>query len=440
MSAIKHSFGNLIAKLAIYPISFVSSIIVARVLGPEQRGVFNYLLICVAFIIPIFSFGFGSGIIYFVSSKKYLPKDIFYSVVFISLIISSTICLLLFLLKKLNLLGTIGNQLGSFEFSGLLLCVILNFIFFFLTRILIGVSSFKNVNLLTLIQGLLNSILLLILVGFLGMKLYGAVTSMVVVNILATVSIIYIFLKNYKLVYKLDLGFVKDTFSYGIKSWLGDVAIQANVRLDQVVLGAISKPSSLGIYSISVFLAELLWIIPDAIGPVLFNRITSINSLQDQEKLTKRVSRILLFFGVFSSFILAIIVCFFIIPYGYGTEYSDSILPFLILIPGTVCYILAKVITKILSGTGNIAMTSKATFIGSTICIVLYFFLIPRYNVIGAAISSSIGYCFVSMFTMYYLKYKMMIPLDGLFILNKEDIKWIKSISRQLIFNKTLSI
>jgi O-antigen/teichoic acid export membrane protein len=432
LSAVKHSFGNLATKLAIYPISFISSIIVARVLGPEQRGVFNYLLISVTFIIPIFSFGFGSGVIYYVSSKKYLPKDIFYSVVLISVIISSTICLLLLLLKQLNLLGTIGNQLGVFEFTGLLLCIILNFIFFFLTRILIGVSNFKNINLLTLFQGLLNPILLLILVGFFGMKLYGAVISMVVVNILATVSIIFIFLKNYNLVNKFDFDFVKDTFSYGIKSWLGDVAIQANVRLDQVVLGAISKPSSLGIYSISVFLAELLWLIPDAVGPVLFNKITGIKSIEGQENLTKRISRILLFIGTVSSFFLIIFVCYIIIPFGYGDEYSESIVPFLILIPGTICYILAKVITKILSGTGNIAMTSKATVSGSIISILFYIILIPRFDIVGAAIASSIGYISISLICLYFFKYKLKLTLKNLFVISKEDLIWMYSFKEKL--------
>ena len=134
----------------------------------------------------------------------------------------------------------------------------------------------------------MNPILLLILVGYVGLKLYGAVISMMIVNLVITFIIVFIFLKRYSSVRKFNLEFVKDTAKYGIKSWMGDIAVQANVRLDQMILGAISKPSSLGIYSISVFLAELIWLLPDAVGPVLFNKIASINSLEEQEVLTKR--------------------------------------------------------------------------------------------------------------------------------------------------------
>ena len=436
MSGVKNSLGNLVTKLTIYPISFISSIVVARVLGPEQRGVFNYLIIVISFLIPIFSLGFGSGIIYNVSSKKYLPKDIFYSVIFIALLIGIIVCFLLIHLKNMNFLGSVGNQLGNFEFVGLLVCVLLSFIFFFLSRILYGASNFKYINLLTLIQGILNPILLLILVGYVGLKLYGAVISMMIVNLVITFIIVFIFLKRYSSVRKFNLEFVKDTAKYGIKSWMGDIAVQANVRLDQMILGAISKPSSLGIYSISVFLAELIWLLPDAVGPVLFNKIASINSLEEQEVLTKRISRILLFIATVSSFFLIIFVCYIIIPFGYGDEYSKSIVPFLILIPGTIFYILAKVITKILSGTGNIAMTSKATVSGSIISILFYFILIPKYDIVGAAIASSIGYISISMICLFFFKYKLKLTLKNLFLISKEDLLWLSSFKEKLSVKK----
>jgi O-antigen/teichoic acid export membrane protein len=436
LSGVKNSLGNLVTKLTIYPISFISSIVVARVLGPEQRGVFNYLIIVISFLIPIFSLGFGSGIIYNVSSKKYLPKDIFYSVIFIAFLIGIIVCFLLIYLKNINFLGSVGNKLGNFEFVGLLVCVLLSFIFFFLSRILYGASNFKYINLLTLIQGILNPILLLILVGYVGLKLYGAVISMMIVNLVITFIIVFIFLKRYSSVRKFNLEFVKDTAKYGIKSWMGDIAVQANVRLDQMILGAISKPSSLGIYSISVFLAELIWLLPDAVGPVLFNKIASINSLEEQEVLTKRISRILLFIGIVSSLLLVIAVFFIIIPYGYGIAYTDSLAPFLILIPGTLCFILAKVITKILSGTGNIAMTSKATVIGSLISILFYFILIPKFDIIGAAIASSIGYISISLICLYFFKFKLKLTLKNLFVISKQDFVWIFTFKDKLFFSK----
>ncbi|HMU04497.1 MAG TPA: oligosaccharide flippase family protein, partial [Saprospiraceae bacterium] len=174
MSAKKHIISNLITKLAIYPISFISSVVVARILGPEDRGVYAYLLLIVSFVIPIFSLGVGGGITYMVSSKKYSPKESGFSAFTIGLTLGVLLSFILYLGWYLKILGITGNNLSFFELVILLISLIFSATYFMISRILFGDSKFIEMNWITILQGLLNPIFLITFVWILALGINGA--------------------------------------------------------------------------------------------------------------------------------------------------------------------------------------------------------------------------------------------------------------------------
>lgn len=428
MSATKSSLGNFATKLAIYPIGFFSSIIVARILGPEDRGIYTYLLLLTSFIFPIFTFGLTSGIIYFISSKEYVAKDIWYTVFMTALFFGLSISCLLTLLWHFKVLGETAKSIGGFEFFMLIGSIMTSSIFYFISRMLTGDSKFAGLNWLTIVQGLLNPILLLCLVWVLDLKIKGASLSIFLMNLICGILIIIYSLKLYQPVLDFNREFIKKSFSYGLKGWLGDMAVRANIRLDQVILGAVASPALLGIYGISVLLVELIWVIPDSIGPVLFNRIAAEQDPKERINITIKMNRTLLYISTFVGLGLALVSYYIIIPLGYGQAYSGAIVPLLILIPGSVLFIIAKVTTKLLSGSGHIAATSTAMVVGSTITIILYFILIPKYDIIGAALASSLGYVAVSAACLYQYHKHFRKDLSSLFLFRMDDFIWIKTI------------
>lgn len=293
---------------------------------------------------------------------------------------------------------------------------------------LTGDSKFAGLNWLTIVQGLLNPILLLCLVWVLDLRIKGASLSIFLMNLICCLLIIIYSFKLYQPVFDFNREFIKKSFSYGLKGWLGDMAVRANIRLDQIILGAVASPALLGIYGISVLLVELIWVIPDSIGPVLFNRIAAEQNPKERINITIKMNRTLLYISTFVGIGLALVSYYIIIPLGYGQAYSGAIVPLLILIPGSVLFIIAKVTTKLLSGSGHIAATSTAMVVGSTITIILYFILIPKYDIIGAALASSLGYVAVSAACLYQYHKHFRKDLSSLFLFKMDDFIWIKTI------------
>lgn len=433
MSSVKDSVGNLGTKLLLYPINFIISIIIARYLGPEDRGIYSYILVILSFLIPIISLGFGAGVMYYVSSKKYEIKDVFVSVNIISILIGLLAATIIFLLWSLDFLG---ESAKSFSLSNiLLLCgsIIFTSNFFFNTRMLLGNSNFKFLNLVDIFQSLFNPLMILIFVYIFSLRVNGIFISLFIANTILAIILILFIIKQIEVRLGWNKDFLLKAISYGFKGWFGDMAIKANVRLDQIILGARVSSYSLGIYSIAVLLAELIWVIPDSVGNVLFNRITKIENVHDRVVMTTRIARILLSLSIFVSLCLLLLAYYFIIPYGYGSAYNNSFDVLVVLIPGSIMMIFTKVTTKLLSGSAMIVKTSQIQIISSIVGVTLYIILIPLFGYYGAAIASSIAYAVGAFCSLYFLKKYFSISFYDFAILRKDDMNWTKDKILKLI-------
>lgn len=268
--------------------------------------------------------------------------------------------------------------------------------------------------------------MILLFVYIFSLRVNGVFMALFIANLITAITLLWYIKKKIGVNFTWNKTFIKQAGTYGFKGWFGDMAIKANVRLDQIILGAKISSHSLGIYSIAVMLAELIWVIPDAVGSVLFNRITKIENVEARVNMTNRISRILLSLSIFMSIGLLFISYYLIIPYGYGPEYSNSFTVLLLLIPGSIAMICTKVATKLFSGSAMILKSSQIQIISSLAGITLYFILIPLYGHYGAAIGSSIAYLSGALYTLYLLKKYFAVSSFNFMILKWEDLIWTR--------------
>lgn len=428
MSTVKHVVGNLITSLLIYPIGFIASVFIARYLGPADRGLAAFLVLGVGFLIPMISLGIGTGILYQVSSKRFSPVDALPNCIIIALFFGSVGFAVIYAGWYSGLFGEIGELLTTQQIFFVCFAFVFHSLYFFLTRLLMGDSKFPLLNTFKLIKGIMQPILMLTMVWFFSMKVDGVAIAIFILSCLLAIFALTSCVQTYGINYKINFRFISRCFSYGIRSWLGNLAIKANVRFDQLVLAATVAPFGLGIYSIAVVLAELIWIIPDSIGPVLFNRIAAMSNSSNRVNIVARILRLLFIPSMFIAAVLLILSKYVLIPYGYGNDYSDVVLPLSILLFGSVFFIPAKIITKIFAGSGNVIYSSYAMAIGSTVSIALYFLLIPKYEVVGAAIASSIGYAAISSVCVVIYRKQYDSSMVSLFVVKWQDVRWVREL------------
>lgn len=426
MNPIHQTFRNFTTKILVLGISLLVSLLIPGILGPGLFGLYSLIIAWVGFLIPITSFGIGAGILYYISNKSHSFQSVFSTNLFIAILIGLFNFFILFLFYLTGLLNRVDSSVQLSEFCMLAGSILFQSINYIVGRAWLGDSKFDYLNSLDLLNSLLGPGILLMALWYFSIK----DTSFIYWSYLITsfLALMYTcFLVRTQVLWKsLDVVYLKQAFRYGLKSWIGDIALKANLRLDQLILGTFFSLNALGIYSVAVKLVELVWMIPDTIGPLLFNMVAGNSNQKDNVSMISRIHRITLTF-CFVVIILWIFIChLLIVPYVLGDEFTEVSKIMMLLAPGIFIMVSSKIITKLFSASGNVMWTSNITIIGSAIGIVLYLLLIPWLGASGAAIASTTGYfCLASAgWIVLILNYK--VHFKEFCTVKKEDLLWMK--------------
>lgn len=415
---IKDSLGFLGTGIASQAIVFISGIFVIRQLGPELRGYYSFLGIMGFFLVPIFSFGFLAGLNYFISSQKYKVKDVTMSVIIIALLRSAVIIITVLALKFFNLLGETGNKISVWYLLPILLTFPLNMMKESFHRMLLSDSQYAKANTLNIFYSSLSPIIVFIMVVVFKMEFLGVVIAIVTSNVLSFgITLLYVnklygvldFKKRYNRV------FVKEVFGYGIKGWLGDIAVTTNNRIDQLILAYFLPPAALGLYSICGNIGQLVWLLPGSIRQILFNSNSKMDNDEDRKNLTAKYHAFFMVVGLAVTMVL-IFLAKYIVLFLFGKDFLPAVIPLQIYLVGTGIYTGTMVLTKYFVSSKLIIKSSYIQLFSAAVGLITALLLVKRYGIVGAAISSSLSYFTSYCLALYYFNdYKLIIKKFNFF-------------------------
>lgn len=426
MKAVKDTLHNFATSIARYPLILISSIVVTRFLGPENKGIYVYLVMISNVILPISFIGLGNGIQYYISNKTFKVKEVFFSTGVVGILTGVFVSGLIWLLWFFSCFGESGNAASVQVLLPFLICIPIDGVLYVSRFLLMGDSQFQINNNITLSMAVISAIVLLVFIFLSPDKLLAAAIALNLVKVIYLVVIIFFMLRLYSPTLKLDYNYLKQTYTYGAKSWLGNISARANDQLDQLIIGMFISPAQLGIYSVSYAIVNLLLIPSNALSPVLFNKISQVKSLEKSSDIAAQVHRSL-FLVILAIAIGLGIAGYWLIPMMYGAAFSDAYIPFLILLPGILIYSVSRrVLHKFLSANGFPLKTSLVQFIAAVVGVISYILLIPRYGIIGGAIGSTIAYG-TSMVVAYILTVNLLKKHFDFFSFSISDITWISN-------------
>ncbi|MEA2656880.1 MAG: hypothetical protein QOI23_2245, partial [Chloroflexota bacterium] len=204
--------------------------------------------------------------------------------------------------------------------------------------------------------------------------------------------------RHVRLRFGLDRNVLRRLLGFGLKGYVANLLMFFNYRLDSLIVNALLGVASVGIYSIAVAIAEVIWNVAGALSTVMFPHISSLDR-KAANRLTPVVSRNVWFLTLLAV-IGAAVLGRWVIEFVFGPVMVAAVEPLLLLLPGILALSGAKVLASYLSGIGR---PIYATWIagGSVIATVaLDLFLIPRYGIAGAAAASSVVYTLTAVATL----------------------------------------
>lgn len=322
------------------------------------------------------------------------------------------------------MLGETARQIPANCFWTVMIAQPLNGAQLMATRIPLGTGWYFLHNSFTIIGPVIRALLLLIFVVVFQEGLFGASLVLAIHPAIMLISLGAIFGMRYTVRFNLSWAFIRQGVGYGLRGWVGNLAVRANLRADQLILGIYHSPQALGLYSIAVSVTEILWMITDAAGIVLFVKVSSLKDEDARRKLISRIHRL----SIFITFSMAIVLFFAswrLIPLVYGSAYAESAWYVCLLLPGTIAMTTPKVLAKYFSGGGRPEITSIIQATGAILSIALYLLLIPGLGAYGAAIGASLGYMASAICGVIVYKSRVRPDPARLFFIGVDDARWI---------------
>ncbi|GAB3365715.1 oligosaccharide flippase family protein [Modestobacter lapidis] len=181
---------------------------------------------------------------------------------------------------------------------------------------------------------------------------------------------------------------------YAGAAWFGSIAISANARLDQAVLPLIADLEVLGFYAVAVTLAE----VPLVLGTVLYRNV--FQQAGGGQPFSAAIRQVGLAVGCAALLCLVLgVIVSWIVPVFFGEDFVPSVGATRVLATGTVLNVLMAGLAAWLSGKGHPGRASSAYLTSMALSAVGLFMIRGGAEVVEVAVVSviaSLGGCIVA--------------------------------------------
>ena len=370
-------------------LSLISSILVARVLGPSLQGAYATAFAIAAIGIQISHIGIHTSNTYFVASNEKNVDLLLGNSLIVTVVAGFITAFIIFLIRFFR------PDIIPIDDGLLVLSVFLIFpglLFIFSQNLLLGLQAFKNYNTVDVIHGVLGlSILVLFfLIGFQGVK--GFFMAKLLATSSATLISLFVLIKIGKITrFKSSFELFKKTSKLGFNLYLAAIFSFLCLRFDLLMLKSMVDSTSAGYYSLAVSFSDIVYTLPVVVGIILFAKLSKLDSFSLKKVFTFKIlfilSLIMLLATGSAFFVVKPVISLF-----YGMEYIPSVKPFIYLLPGVFFLSLSTIIQNFIASTGRSWLPFIGPFVAFIVNLPLNFYFIPLYSESGAAIASSISY------------------------------------------------
>lgn len=422
-------------------LGIVTSALLARGLGVLGRGQYALIILLPTFIVTFFNAGVGSATVYYVALNKYDKHRALQSniALFIWVSLASMLAGLIIVIFFADIFFSRVSQSLLF-FS--LLSIPTRILIIYIQSIFQGLQDFKSYNLLSIAPQFLSLFFTVLFLQILHLGVWGAILANIASFFLTALFLFFLVDKILKPQHKSwnnyllpDKKYTRDIFNFGLKSHFSNIVGFLNYRSDILLVNFFVGASAVGIYGVSVGIAENLWILSRSIASVIFPKVASLkNEPNKRNTITPLIARHVFIFSLLISIIIAIFSKWIILLL-YGKEFQPSSITLLWLLPGIVMASVSRILANDIAGRGKPKINLVHSLIILGVNIIANIILLPKIGVRGASVATSISYSLLAIIkTGTYSKltgvrgYSIWFP-------TKDDILGWKIIYKKLLLN-----
>ncbi len=393
--------------------AYITKVILARELGPEKYGLFSSVFTLVILLLFFRDLGFPQALIKYIAEfeaqKKYGEiKSAIISVFTMQLIGSLFLGLIFFLMADFLALHYFKSAEAAPILKILIIYIFGSALFIITKDTLLGL---QKTFLFSLGEFLKNIIVLGLVLLFLslGVTLYAPVWAYAFVCL-----ILFLFYLPWLLHYfpffkeKMnDYPVVRNKlFFFALPVFFTAAGGKVIGYLDTILLTYFRPLEEVGIYNAILPTALLFLYLGSTLGTTIFPIVSELLAKNDYKRVVDGLRLIYKYLVLISFPILGYFLVYagFFLGIFFGPSYLTGVPAFQILLIGVMVFMLAAVNHTVFSAIGKPAIVTKIILGSAILNVIANLFLIPKYGITGAALSTTLSYIFAFVWSMLLMR------------------------------------
>ncbi len=415
--------SGLAATGLLFVLRLAKNVLFTRLLGPEGRGVYGLLMTVPTLVVSFGNLGFGLGSVYLAARKKADPRALLGNALVFALVHGGVLCLVGIGLYRLQQAELITLD-GADAIHGFVLASIPLLLFHNLGLDLL--MAHKAIHFLNLLKVVFSVLPMAVMLGIflatgdtLTASLYSWPASLAVVGILA-------FLRLRRLAGgppRVRPALAGQALRFGLRGTVSQFANSISRRVDVLFLAHYWGAEAVGFYAAAVSLAEIVLAVSDTVStPFLPIRL----SMDDEagKAFSPLVTRyVLLIMAVIC--LGAAVAAKPAILALFGRDFSRSLTPMILLLPGVLALSLYDFLKTDVLGLGRPGFISLVSVLAMAVNLALNVLLIPAHGPAGAALASSAAYGLSCACLVVFVARKTETPLRTMIIPSRADLAFV---------------
>jgi len=403
---IQWSFLSLCAPAFTY---FILRIIYGKLLGATGLGLYTLVFTIYMFGTQFAEFGIGAALTKYVAEYE---EDIKRTKNLITVGLKSSAISGLLTGSALFLLSDLisCNLFRNPEMVHLLKIISFSFPFIAIQKAVLGTLNgflkMKYFAILNVIQNFLTFILSIFLIIYFKMGVIGAVFGFVIPTIFVGLLSL-LFIKDHLLVFVNNpIEILGDLLKFGFYVILTNSTILIFFQIDSLLIGYFSGETKVGYYAVASLIIQGIMILPNAIQRINIPIIANSYSKHEYNYIEKLIKGVVLKMFLITIILSTLLIIFgkFLISLLFTSEFLPAYSPLIILLIGYSVYAPLVSVGGTFSSIGKVKTEFQINAFCALINTILNIILIPRFDIIGAALATSISTIIIALIYGYAIK------------------------------------
>ena len=381
------------AELIILLLQILTSIFVARYLGPDALGLYVILLLIPAYLEAIGRSYLDYSAVYFVANRKENFASVLYLVNCMSVII-----VLVLTVAFVSYFGVIKQLLFSatvLDFTAMMAAAFLIFplrlLYLTYSLMLQATQQFQKYNIMFIMQGVLTSILIIVFTVIFK----GSLLSLLLANVFGIIpTIIYgmiVIHKNHKSLVRFNSVLFYEMVKVAIGQYIYNFVTFLKLNIGSLLLIFFAGPSQVAFFNIGKTMADgVTRLVPTAVNTVIYPEMSHQIDSDKTMLLLIDSYRVILVLLVLTAVPVLFISKVLIISI-YGLEYNSAVVPFNITLISYVLYRASLIFASYFSAVGRTKVLAGLMIPGPILQVALFIGFFADSGAFGASISLLIG-------------------------------------------------